>query len=104
MVRVLPAPDQRWLLAYGLHQFAGLQILLHVFAAGATLVAPAPRRPREGLAAMRAHGVSHASATPNGRISNVLSVATPAVNQVICQASADIARVSHNRPAGGHDM
>jgi acyl-CoA synthetase (AMP-forming)/AMP-acid ligase II len=62
--RISAAPDQRWLLAYGLHQFAGLQILLHVFAAGATLVAPAPRRPREGLAAMRAHGVDHASATP----------------------------------------
>jgi acyl-CoA synthetase (AMP-forming)/AMP-acid ligase II len=62
--RIAPTPGQRWLLAYGLHQFAGLQILLHVFAAGATLVAPALRRPREGLAAMRAHGVDHASATP----------------------------------------
>ena len=62
--RVKPAADERWLLAYGLHQFAGLQILLHVFAAGATLVAPAPRRPREGLAAIRALGVTHASATP----------------------------------------
>lgn len=62
--RVGAAPDQRWLLAYGLHQFAGLQVLLHVHAAGATLVAPAPRRPREGLAAMRALDVTHASATP----------------------------------------
>ncbi|KQX73905.1 class I adenylate-forming enzyme family protein [Aeromicrobium sp. Root472D3] len=62
--RVAPAPGQRWLLAYGLHQFAGLQVLLHVLAAGATLVAPAPRRPREGLAAMRELGVTHASATP----------------------------------------
>ena len=62
--RIAPAPGQRWLLAYGLHQFAGLQILLHVFGAGATLVAPAPRRPREGLAAMRTHGVDYASATP----------------------------------------
>jgi acyl-CoA synthetase (AMP-forming)/AMP-acid ligase II len=62
--RIAPAPDQRWLLAYGLHQFAGLQILVHVFAAGATLVAPAPRRPREGLAAMRNHAVTHSSATP----------------------------------------
>lgn len=61
---VQPGQGQRWLLAFGLHQFAGLQILLHVFAAGATLVAPAPRRPREGLAAMRAHAVTHASATP----------------------------------------
>jgi acyl-CoA synthetase (AMP-forming)/AMP-acid ligase II len=62
--RIQPAPEQRWLLAYGLHQFAGLQILVHVLASGATLVAPAPRRPREGLAAMRTHAVDHASATP----------------------------------------
>ncbi len=62
--RVAPVEDQRWLLAYGLHQFAGLQVLLHVYAAGATLVAPAPRRPVEGLEAMRALGVTHASATP----------------------------------------
>jgi acyl-CoA synthetase (AMP-forming)/AMP-acid ligase II len=62
--RIAPTPGQRWLLAYGLHQFAGLQILLHVYAAGATLIAPAPRRPREGLAAMRTHGVDCASATP----------------------------------------
>lgn len=58
------ARGERWLLAYGLHQFAGLQVLLHVFAAGATLIAPKPRRPREGLAAMRRHQVTHASATP----------------------------------------
>lgn len=62
--RVQPAPEQRWLLAYGLHQFAGLQVIAHVMAARATLVATVPRRPREGLAAMRAHGVDHASATP----------------------------------------
>lgn len=62
--RVQPAPDQRWLLAYGLHQFAGFQIVLHVLAAGATLVAPSVRRPKEGLAAMRRHGVEYASATP----------------------------------------
>jgi acyl-CoA synthetase (AMP-forming)/AMP-acid ligase II len=59
-----PTPEQRWLLAFGLHQFAGLQILVHVLASNATLIAPAPRRPREGLAAMREHGVTHASATP----------------------------------------
>jgi acyl-CoA synthetase (AMP-forming)/AMP-acid ligase II len=62
--RVRPAPEERWLLAFGLHQFAGMQVLLHTFAAGATLVAPAPRRPIEGLAAMRELGVTHASATP----------------------------------------
>jgi acyl-CoA synthetase (AMP-forming)/AMP-acid ligase II len=62
--RIRPAVEERWLLAYGLHQFAGLQIVMHVLAAGATLVAPAPRRPREGLAAMRTHCVGQASATP----------------------------------------
>ena len=62
--RVEHVADQRWLLAYGLHQFAGLQIVQHVLAAASTLVAPAPRRPQEGLAAMRAFGVTHASATP----------------------------------------
>jgi acyl-CoA synthetase (AMP-forming)/AMP-acid ligase II len=62
--RIRPAAGQRWRLADGLHQFAGLQILVHVLAAGATLVAPAERRPKDGLAALRHHGVSHASATP----------------------------------------
>jgi acyl-CoA synthetase (AMP-forming)/AMP-acid ligase II len=62
--RLRPGTGQRWLLAYGLHQFAGLQVIVHVMAVGATLVAPTPRRPREGLAAMRRHAVDHASATP----------------------------------------
>ena len=62
--RVEPAPEDRWLLAYGIHQFAGLQVLLHVAAAGSTLVAPTPRRPREGLRAIRELGVTHLSATP----------------------------------------
>ncbi len=35
-------PEQRWLLAYGPHQFAGIQVLLHVLASQATLVAPFP--------------------------------------------------------------
>jgi acyl-CoA synthetase (AMP-forming)/AMP-acid ligase II len=61
---VHPAPTERWLLAYGLHQFGGLQLLLHVMGAGATLVAPVPRLPAVGVAAMRTHRVDHASATP----------------------------------------
>ena len=32
---VQAAPEQRWLLAYGPHQFAGLQVMLHALAAGA---------------------------------------------------------------------
>lgn len=62
--RIQPAPDQRWLLAYGLHQFAGLQILVHVLGAGATLVVPASSRPLDGLEAIRRHDVRFASATP----------------------------------------
>lgn len=64
VMSALPAPDERWLLAYGLHQFGGLQLVVHVVGVGATLVAPTPRRPREGLAAMRAEAVTHASGTP----------------------------------------
>lgn len=57
-------PEQRWLLAYGLNQFGGLQILIHVLAAQAALIVGASYQPRDGLAAMRAHGVTHASGTP----------------------------------------
>jgi acyl-CoA synthetase (AMP-forming)/AMP-acid ligase II len=61
---IRPAPTQRWLLAYGLHQFAGIQILLHVVASQATLVAPFPRQPKDGLEAMIRDGVTCVSATP----------------------------------------
>jgi len=56
--------DDRLLLAYNLHQFAGVQVLLHALVAGATLVLPASNRPRDGVAAMVDLGVTHASATP----------------------------------------
>jgi len=59
-----PAPDQRWLLAYGPQQFAGIQVLLHVVAIQATLVAPFPRQPRDGLDALLRDGVTCVSATP----------------------------------------
>ncbi|HZU79753.1 MAG TPA: class I adenylate-forming enzyme family protein, partial [Acidimicrobiales bacterium] len=61
---VRPAPDERWLLAYGPQQFAGVQVLLHVAAARATLVAPFPRQPRDGLQALVHDGVTCVSATP----------------------------------------
>jgi acyl-CoA synthetase (AMP-forming)/AMP-acid ligase II len=61
---VRPAPEQRWLLAYGPHQFAGIQVLLHVLASQATLVAPFPRQPRDGLEAIARHHVTCVSATP----------------------------------------
>jgi acyl-CoA synthetase (AMP-forming)/AMP-acid ligase II len=56
--------QQRWLLAYGPHQFAGLQVIQHVLASRATLVAPFPRQPRDGVDALLAEGVTCVSATP----------------------------------------
>jgi acyl-CoA synthetase (AMP-forming)/AMP-acid ligase II len=61
---VRPTPDQRWLLAYGPHQFAGIQMLLHVVASQSTLVAPFPRQPRDGLNALLNDQVTCVSATP----------------------------------------
>jgi acyl-CoA synthetase (AMP-forming)/AMP-acid ligase II len=56
--------DARWLLAHVPNQFAGLGVVLHCLVSGATLVVPAAHQPRESLAAMREHGVTHVSATP----------------------------------------
>jgi acyl-CoA synthetase (AMP-forming)/AMP-acid ligase II len=59
-----PAPDQRWLLAYGPQQFAGIQVLLHTMASRATLVAPFPRLPKDCLRAVIDQRVTCVSATP----------------------------------------
>ncbi len=59
-----PEPGTRWLLAYNLNQFAGVQILLHVLASWATLVVPASRRAEDVIDAIRTHAVTHVSATP----------------------------------------
>jgi acyl-coenzyme A synthetase/AMP-(fatty) acid ligase len=59
--RVAP---RRWLLAYNLNQYAGIQVLLHVIGSADTLVLPESPQPRHGVAAMRTHGVTHVSATP----------------------------------------
>jgi acyl-CoA synthetase (AMP-forming)/AMP-acid ligase II len=56
--------DARWLLAFNLNQFAGLQVLLHVLASRATLVIPESHQPRGALDAIRTLGVTHASGTP----------------------------------------
>lgn len=61
---VRPKPHQRWLLAYGPQQFAGIQVLLHVMGVQATLVAPFPRQPRDGMEAMAQQAVTCVSATP----------------------------------------
>jgi acyl-coenzyme A synthetase/AMP-(fatty) acid ligase len=59
-----PEPDARWLLAYNVNQFAGVQVLLQVLTTGTTLVVPATTSPRDVGDAMAAHGVTHASGTP----------------------------------------
>jgi acyl-coenzyme A synthetase/AMP-(fatty) acid ligase len=59
-----PHPGTRWLLAYNLNQFAGIQILLHVLTSGATLVAPPSRRAEDVIETIRDQRVTHASATP----------------------------------------
>ena len=67
LARAVGAADgagQIWLLAYGVQQFAGLQVLIHVFGCGATLVAPAVRRPQAVVDAIHAERVDHISATP----------------------------------------
>jgi acyl-CoA synthetase (AMP-forming)/AMP-acid ligase II len=64
VAKVQPKPGQRWLLAYGPQQFAGIQVLLHVMASRATLVAPFPRQPKDGLDAIVSQGVTCVSATP----------------------------------------
>ena len=57
-------PGERWLLAYNLNQFAGIQILLHGLTSQATLVSPPSRRPADVVATIRDHDVTRASATP----------------------------------------
>ena len=59
-----PRPGQRWLLAYGPQQFAGIQVLQHVLAIQGTLVAPFPRQPRDGLEALLTQQLDCVSATP----------------------------------------
>lgn len=54
----------RWLLAYHLNHFAGLQVLLHVVVNAATLVIPRSRRVADAIAAIVEHHVEHVSATP----------------------------------------
>jgi len=59
-----PTPDHRWLLVYGMNQFGGLQVLLHVYAAGATMYVPDSFQPRHAGRLMGPWGITHASGTP----------------------------------------
>lgn len=57
-------PGTRWLLAYNLNQFAGIQVLIHAVASRATVVSPESRRVNDVIEAIRTHAVTHVSATP----------------------------------------
>ena len=59
-----PAPEQRWLLAYGIQQFSTVQMLIHVFSVHATFVVPESNVPKVATASVLDHGVTHLSATP----------------------------------------
>jgi acyl-CoA synthetase (AMP-forming)/AMP-acid ligase II len=54
----------RWLLAYHLNHFAGLQVLLHVLVNAATLVMPRSSRVADAIAAIADQRVENVSATP----------------------------------------
>lgn len=60
-----PAPkDERWLLAYRLNHFAGLQMLVHVLHNGSTLVLAQSTRVAQSLQTMQEFNVTHVSSTP----------------------------------------
>ncbi len=54
----------RWLLAYNLNHFGGMQMLLHALVNGATLIIPENLRPIDAVAAIEEFAVTHVSATP----------------------------------------
>lgn len=56
--------DERWLLAYRLNHFAGLQMLVHVLYNGSTLVLAESNKVQQALQAMQQHAVTHVSSTP----------------------------------------
>jgi acyl-CoA synthetase (AMP-forming)/AMP-acid ligase II len=56
--------DERWLLAYRLNHFAGLQMLLHVLVSQQTLVLPESSKVAAALDAAKTYGVTHLSSTP----------------------------------------
>ncbi len=56
--------EVRWLLAYNLNHFGGLQMLIHALVNGSTLVLPESLRPEDAASAIEQFGVTHVSATP----------------------------------------
>ena len=60
----LATADERWLLAYRLNHFAGVQMLIHVLNNCSTLVLPRSNRVADAIKAMTEHHVTHVSSTP----------------------------------------
>jgi len=55
---------ERWLLAYRLNHFAGVQMLVHVLSNCSTLVLPRSNQVRDAIQALVDHQVTHVSSTP----------------------------------------
>lgn len=83
-------PQQRWLLSYGLNQFGGLQVLLHVFAASATLHVPDSYQPRHASRLLTRWSITHASGTPTFWRFALLELAgaTPPLAQITLSGEA----------------
>ena len=58
------AADERWLLAYHLNHFAGMQMLAHVLMTESTLILPESTSVADNIRAMTEHRVTHISASP----------------------------------------
>ena len=58
------AQAARWLLAYRLNHFAGLQMLVHVLTHGSSLVLPESTKVAHALQAIKDYEVTHVSSTP----------------------------------------
>lgn len=56
--------DERWLLAYHLNHFAGIQMLAHALVTGATLILPETTSVAGNVRAMIEHRATHVSASP----------------------------------------
>ena len=59
-----PVADERWLLAYKLNHFAGIQMLAHILVNGSTLVLAGTSKVADAVAAMSKFTITHVSSTP----------------------------------------
>ncbi len=60
----LAPDDERWLLAYKLNHFAGIQMLAHILSSQSCLVLADSTRVTDAVTMMVSHQVSHVSSTP----------------------------------------